>query len=132
MAKQLTVKQVEALGVGRHSDGTGLGLMLWVSLTGGRTWVQRVTVHGKRHDIGLGGFPLISLAEARVLATENKRQALKGVNPVTEKRKAKMNAAKRLTFAQAIERTCLELTPTWRGKKEASSFRSSLATYANP
>lgn len=109
-----------------------MGLMLWVSPTGGRTWVQRVTVHGKRRDIGLGGYPLISLAEARATAAENKRAAMKGVNPVTEKRRAKMNAAKRLTFAQAVKRTCLELTPTWRGKKEASSFLSSLATYANP
>lgn len=132
MAKQLTVKQVEALGVGRHSDGTGVGLMLWVSATGRRTWVQRITIHGKRHDIGLGGYPLVSLAEARILATEHKRAALKGVSPLTEKRKAKMNAAKRLTFAQAVERTCIELTPTWRGKKEAPSFLSSLTTYAYP
>jgi integrase len=132
MAKQLTVKQLEALRTGRHSDGTGVGLMLWVSHTGGRTWVQRVTVHGKRHDIGLGGYPIVSLAEARAIATENKRAALKGLNPVKEKRKAKMNAAKQLTFAQAVERTCTELTPTWRGRKEASSFLSSLGTYANP
>jgi len=132
MGKQLTVKQLEALGVGRHSDGTGVGLMLWVSRTGNRSWVQRVTVHGKRHDIGLGGYPLVSLAEARSIATENKRAALKGLNPVSEKRKAKMNAAKRLTFSQAVDRTCSELTPTWRGKKEASSFLSSLATYAHP
>ena len=132
MAKRLTIKQLEALGAGRHSDGSGMGLMLWVSPKGNRTWVQRLTVNGKRHDIGLGSYPLVSQSNARAIAAENKRAALMGLNPIREKKKARMIAAKRITFAEAMERTCAELAPTWRGKKEASAFLSSLNRYAKP
>jgi len=44
----------------------------------------------------------------------------------------KEEAARRLTFAQAAERTRDELAPTWRGKKEPQAFLSSLKTYAFP
>ena len=41
--------------------------------SGHKSWVQRLIVHGKRRDIGLGPFDLVSLAEARVKAWENRR-----------------------------------------------------------
>ena len=56
MGKRLTVKMVESLGLGRYSDGDGTGLMLWINKTGARSWVQRLRIDGKRHDIGLGGY----------------------------------------------------------------------------
>lgn len=117
---------------GRHSDGVGLGLMLLVKPTGARTWVQRVMVHNKRRDIGLGSYPLVSLGQARELALENKRDIVQGKDPIREKVVAKTAAAKRITFAEAAHRTCDELAPTWKGKKEAQSFINSLTTYAFP
>ena len=45
---------------GRHSDGDGLHL--FISKTGGKSWVLRTTVDGRRRDIGLGGYPAVSLA----------------------------------------------------------------------
>jgi hypothetical protein len=132
VAKQLTVKAVENLGPGRYSDGGGTGLMLWVSQTGARTWVQRVTVGGKRRDLGLGGFPIVPLAVARELALENKRIVQRGGDPVAEKRRAKAEAANRMTFSEAAERTCAELAPTWKSTKEPKAFLSSLRTYAFP
>ena len=41
------------------------GLILRVKPTGSKQWVQRLVVKGRRRDIGLGGYPLVSLAEAR-------------------------------------------------------------------
>ena len=82
--------------------------------------------------MGLGPYPLITLAEARELAQTNKRAALKGHDPFSEKRRKKAEAARRLTFAEAAERTRDELAPTWRGKKEPQAFLSSLKTYACP
>jgi hypothetical protein len=84
--------------------------MLWVSKTGARTWVQRIRYDGKRHDIGLGGFPVISLGDARETALENKRAVARGENPINEKRKAKEAAPKRITFAEATRKAHAELS----------------------
>ena len=48
---------------GRYSDGGGLHL--YVNKAGGKSWVLRITIDGRRRDIGLGGFPSVSLARAR-------------------------------------------------------------------
>ena len=41
-------------------------------------------IHGKRRDIGLGGFPLVTLAEARDRALSNRRVARNGGDPRTQ------------------------------------------------
>ena len=53
------VRTVTAHGV--YSDGNGLTLRVDRS---GKRWVQRLTINGKRRNIGLGGYCLVSLAEA--------------------------------------------------------------------
>src|SRR5947209_2239917 len=47
----------------RLSDGGSL--LLLVKPSGVKVWVARVTVNGKRRDVGLGGFPTVSLRDAR-------------------------------------------------------------------
>ena len=53
MAGRLRVKQISTLRPGRHGDG---GTLYLVVEPGGhsRHWVQRLTVDGKRRDLGLG------------------------------------------------------------------------------
>ena len=46
---------------GRHGDGNGLYLL--VKPSGTKSWVLRTVVQGRRCNIGLGGYPLVSLAE---------------------------------------------------------------------
>ena len=48
---------------GRYFDGQGLYLQ--IDPSGARRWLQRIVIRGKRTDLGLGGWPLVSLAEAR-------------------------------------------------------------------
>ena len=48
---------------GRYCDGQGL--YLDVRSSGSRGWIQRLTIRGRRAELGLGGFPLVSLKEAR-------------------------------------------------------------------
>ena len=71
---------------GLHGDGGTLYLA--VAPGGSKSWIQRLTIDGKRHDIGLGGFPLVSLAEARHKAFENRRLAWAGGDPRAAKRRA--------------------------------------------
>ena len=113
---------------GRHHDGGGLGLHLYVKANGSKFWVQRIVIHGKRRDLGLGSPPLVSLAEARDEALKNKRIVRDGGDPLAEKRKAK----RILTFEEAARQTQIELAPTWKNAKDARSFLSTLEKYVFP
>lgn len=72
----LTVRQALP---GRHGDGNGL--YLFVRPTGARSWIQRLVIGGRRRDLGLGSYALVSLIEARRLAAENRRVARAGGDP---------------------------------------------------
>lgn len=75
---------------GKYHDGKGTGLLfLLVKPTGGRFWVQRIVVRGKRRELGPGSPPVVSLAEAREQALSNKRTARLGGDPLAEKSRAK-------------------------------------------
>ena len=43
--------------------------------------VLRITVDGRRRDIGLGGFPSVSLARAREKAVDNRTAVAAGRDP---------------------------------------------------
>jgi hypothetical protein len=47
---------------------------LQVSATGSKSWVFRFKRDGKAHDMGLGSFPSVSLAEARQKAKEARQK----------------------------------------------------------
>ncbi len=111
---------------GRYSDGNGLYLM--VQPSGSKQWVQRLTIRGKRSDIGLGGVSYVSLAEARELAAENKKLARAGGDPLRAKREAQAV----LTFEEAARKVHEMHKPTWRNPKHAAQFISTLETYAFP
>ena len=64
-------------------------LYLRVGYTGSKSWIQRLTINGKRHDIGLGSFKLVTLTEARDMAFENRKAArIHKRDPLAEKHKA--------------------------------------------
>ena len=72
----LSARKIETLKTpGMYSDGGTLFLRL--APGGSKQWVQRLTVKGRRRDIGLGGYPLVSMADAREAAFNN-RQARPG------------------------------------------------------
>lgn len=93
-----------------------------------RFWVQRLTVKGKRTELGLGSFPLIKLADARARATENKRLAMMGGDPLEAKRKAK----DALTFSKAMDLYLAKKGAEFRNEKHQKQWRSTLETYAVP
>ncbi len=117
---------------GMYTDGNGLNLKVVPS--GARRWVQRVTIGGKRHNIGLGSYPAVSLAEARELAAENLRLIRQGRNPLVEKRQAveELRRPSIPTFAQAAEQVIEMCRPTWSNAKHASQWTNTLLTYAHP
>ncbi len=111
---------------GRYCDGNGL--YLDVQPTGTRSWVQRLVIRGRRHELGLGGFPLVPLKDARALALANRRLARAGGDPLAEKRRAKSMPA----FAVAAEEVWNQLRPGWRNAKHHKDWISSLERFAFP
>ena len=85
--------------MGKHCDGAGLWLVK--RDTGGAQWVLRVTVHGRRREMGLGGFPSLGLADARKLAQRWRNVAAAGRDPIKE-RAAEERAARREDITLAI------------------------------
>ncbi len=125
---RLTVAMVRALAKpGRYGDGRGSTLYLVIAPGGSRSWVQRVTINGKRRDIGLGGWPLTSLKEARERAFANRKLARDGGDPLAAKRRARVP-----TFEQAAARTFEANRARWRGTKTAANWAGSMARYAYP
>ena len=123
---RLTVGMVKALKEpGRYGDGGTLYLV--VAPRGSKSWVQRFTVNGKRRDHGLGGFPLVTLAEAREQAFENRRHAHRGRDPLAHKRRAMTP-----TFKQASGRALEANRGRWRNAKTADNWIATMAKYADP
>lgn len=117
---------------GMYSDGNGLNLR--VERTGTKQWVQRVTVAGKRTVLGLGGYPAVSLADARELAAANQRTIKQGRDPLVEKRQAAEEQRRPAvpSFSEAAARVIEIRRPTWSNAKHRAQWSSTLATYAHP
>lgn len=107
--------------------GDGGTLYLKVAPGGSKSWIQRITIDGRRHDIGLGGYPLVTLAQAREKAFDNRRIARSGGDPLAAKRRARMP-----TFRQAAEKTFMANERRWRNGKHTRNWMQSLAKYAFP
>ncbi len=127
--KRLSAAMVRSsLKPGKYHDGGGTGLYLRVDESGGRFWIQRIMIRGKRREMGLGGANIVTLAEAREEALENKRLARKGGDPIAERRKAKTV----LTFEEAARRTHEELAPTFKNPKDQKAFLTTLERHIFP
>ena len=118
----LSARMVRHAPPGSHVDGNGL--MLRVRARGTRSWVQRLMVHGRRVDIGLGSADLVSLAEARRIAADNRAVARTGGDP---------RRARTITFAEAEPRALAEKAETWReGSPSLRDWRASMTAYVLP
>ncbi|MEG3163809.1 integrase arm-type DNA-binding domain-containing protein [Sphingomonas sp. PB2P19] len=125
--KRLTAVAIRNLkGAGFYADGHGLYLK--VDASGAKRWVQRIVIHGKRRDIGLGSASLVTLAEARELALEQRKQARAGEDPVALKRAS----TSILTFKETALRVHDLSAPTWRNEKHGQQWLNTLETYVYP
>ena len=125
--KQLTAKFVrEVTAPGRYYDGDA-GLFLLVKPTGRKSFVQRLTIHGKRHDIGLGSDRWVTLTEARATAQANRKLARMGGDPLAAKRSAAPS------FADAVETVIGIHREGWKdASKSEKQWRASLRDYVLP
>jgi integrase len=66
-----------------RSNGAVAGLYLLVQPSGRKSWAVRFRLHGRSHKFTLGGYPAISLADARAQAGEALALVHKGIDPAT-------------------------------------------------
>ena len=90
--------------------------------------MQRITIAGKRREMGLGSPPIITLAMAREKAIENKRMALAGNDPIAARRRR----VEVMTFARAVELYLSGKVDDFRNDKHRKQWRATLDTYAVP
>jgi integrase len=112
---------------GRYSDGGGL--MLQISPSGGKSWLMRVQINGRRRDIGLGQFRHVSLRDARLEAAAIKKLAASGVDPLEERRKVEKVIP---TFEAAAKLAHAELVKGWKNGKHTKQWLKTLELYAYP
>lgn len=112
------------------------GLYMQITPANGRTWILRTRVGDRRRDIGLGGFPTVTLAQAREKAREARNAILRGVDPVEERKAAKaaLVAAQRrgLLFKEAVDRALAAKLDAFKNAKHRDQWRNTLETFAVP
>ncbi|MDM0113924.1 integrase arm-type DNA-binding domain-containing protein [Variovorax sp. J22R133] len=134
--------ELGALQVGRlkkpgaHAVGGVAGLQLKVNDAGARSWVLRAMIAGKRRDMGLGGFPDVTLAQARERARAARDLIDAGSDPVQLRQAARSAAAaahaKAKTFDQCVEGFMKAKSGEWRNAKHRAQWQSTLDNYASP
>ena len=127
--RQLTAKFVAAVTApGKHYDGDA-GLYLYVRERAGnvsKAYVQRLTIDGKRADIGLGSTKWTTLTEARATAQVNRKIARQGGDP-------RRRPAAVPSLEEAADSVIAMHSGTWRdGGKTEARWRSTLAAYVFP
>ena len=123
---RLSATKVKTLcNPGRYSDGDGLHL--FIGKTGKRSWVQRITIDGRRRDVGLGGFPAVPLAQARKRSADIRTAVADGKDPLADKRKPETP-----TLKEAANAVHSANRARWRNEKHAVSWMQTLERHAFP
>jgi len=130
----LDVKRLKKPGI--HSVGGVAGLQLQVKDSGARSWLLRISIADRRREIGLGGYPDVTLAQARDKARELRAKVDAGLDPVEGRRAAKAalraSAAATITFDEAARRWHRSKRHEYRNEKHAAQVLTTLMTYASP
>ena len=148
--KRLTQARIKSITKpGRYGDGNCL--FLFVARGGSKSWVQRMVIQGQRRDLGLGGWPVVSLDEARAWAAHNRKLArfykmdpakapaysgpiypgpmAPGPGPAPT---SPAPAPRVPTLQECTERTHRANLPRWRAEKHAHNWLASMERYVFP
>lgn len=124
---KLNAQKVRTSKAGKYEDGSGLRLVVSDALS--RRWVLRYTIHGKRREMGLGGYPMVTLAQARDESLEYRRLAKNGIDPIHNRRQERQRIPTFTSCAAALIRSKRK---SWKSRKHGRQWVSTLKTYARP
>jgi len=146
-ARELSAQEVAALSEeGRHAVG-GIVPGLHLRIEGGcRSWVLRKAVGGKRRDLGLGAYPLVTLSAARKRALQihvnGPATVTAGIGSIviaaaqTSPKNAPLREGGKKPAHHSFEwcsKTYIDAqAPGWKSGKHAKQWLSTLQRYAFP
>jgi len=134
------VEPLSALEVSRIKDrglyavGGVSGLCLQIAEGGSSSWILRTHIGAKRRCIGLGGYPDVSLSQARDRARSIKEKISQGIDVILERQQLRqaLIAAQgaRITFAEAACRKHDAISHEFRNASHRREWIASLERYA--
>ncbi len=108
-----------------YYDTKEKGLVLLVSNGKAKTFYLYMKVKGKPERIKIGGFPVVSIEQARKEATRNRSLINQGLNPNEEKNKLKQEITFKELFDQFMDRYSKKFKRSWKyDEREINKFLS--------
>lgn len=138
MAIKLDIKIVTNLkSPGRYTDALVKGLHIWVKPNLRKYWIFRFNHAGKQHNISLGAFPALGIADARLKAQSERERLESGINPAEQRKLARIpneNAVKLTkTFFRDFALNFVESRRAeWTNQKHGDQWVYTLEEFAFP
>ncbi len=138
MAIKLDIKTVTNLkSPGRYTDALVKGLHIWVKPNLRKYWIFRFNHAGKQHNISLGAFPTLGIADARLKAQSERERLESGINPAEQRKLARMpnaNAVKSTkTYFRDFALNFVESRRAeWTNQKHGDQWVYTLEEFAFP
>lgn len=103
---KLSAAELKAKPKGKYSDGGGL--WFYARVDGGAQWVLRYTLYSRRHEMGLGSFPEVSLKEARQEAEKWRAVVRTGKDAIKERERQRREAERNMHVLRDIAHDAFE------------------------
>ncbi len=120
--------KIKQLPAGLHPDGNSLYLK--VNPSGSKSWIYRYKVNGQTKKMGLGGYPLVGIADARKDAQRLRLTIQSGGDPVEierEEKAARQASQERSnTFKECAEAFIEGKRHEWSNQKHGWQWTQSL------
>ena len=128
---KLNAPKVRTCAPGKYSDGGGLWLIKRED--GGGQWVLRVTIHGRRREMGLGSASEVSLKEARESAEKWRAKVRNNQDPIKERERERREAARNMHVLTDVANDAFESRKAeLKGDGIAGRWFSPLRLYVLP
>ena len=108
------------------------GLMLRVGVRGNKNWVFRYQLNKRRHDLGLGAFPGVSLKAARLAVDGLRLELSQGVDPLSRRLQPEAHTAPLVTFRVEAERYIETHRQSWKNPRHAQHWAHTLRDHVYP
>ena len=138
MAIKLDIKTVTNLkSPGRYTDALVKGLHIWVKPNLRKYWIFRFNHAGKQHNISLGTFPALGIADARLKAQSERERLESGINPAEQRKLARIPNANTVKLTKTYFRDfALNFVESrraeWTNQKHGDQWVYTLEEFAFP
>ena len=112
------------------------GLILRVSVNGTKNWILRYQLNNRRHDLGLGSFPTVSLKAARLAVDTYRLDLSQGIDPLTKRASLQYEQTlitrASVTFRHEAERYISTHRQSWKNVRHIEQWSNSLRDHVYP